>query len=196
MPNVREPIKKTSIAKKQKIIEKGFELMCKKGYHHINCVDIAKYADVSTGSIYQYFSNKKDILIAGMNEYLNKIMFPVINKDKKQSKQEIIEELINSSIKNHKKYKVQHEELVGIVHQEKELSKIYEESEWKITKDVVSYFEKNNIHLTNALEKIHIVLGLIDNLAHELVYHHHEDINEEILIKETKEIINNIIKEK
>ena len=51
MAQVREPVKKTSIATKQKIIEKGFELICKEGYHHINCADIAKYAGVSTGSI-------------------------------------------------------------------------------------------------------------------------------------------------
>ena len=58
MSNIREPIKKSSIEKKNKIIEKGFELMCEQGYHNVNCVDIAKYAEVSTGIIYQYFKNK------------------------------------------------------------------------------------------------------------------------------------------
>ena len=51
MSEVREPIKKTSIAKKERIIKKGFELMCNKGYHNVSCVDIAKYANVSTGII-------------------------------------------------------------------------------------------------------------------------------------------------
>ena len=72
MPEVREPKKKTSIETKQKILEKGFELICKKGYHHINCIDIANYAGVSTGSIYQYFSNKKDILIYRNNVSISK----------------------------------------------------------------------------------------------------------------------------
>ena len=35
--------------------------MCNKGYHNVSCVDIAKYAGVSTGLIYQYFTDKKDI---------------------------------------------------------------------------------------------------------------------------------------
>lgn len=73
---IREPIKKSSIEKKEKIIKKGFELMCDKGYHNVSCVDIAKYVSVSTGIIYQYFKDKRDIFIAGTKEYVNNIMFP------------------------------------------------------------------------------------------------------------------------
>lgn len=195
MPQIREPIKKTSIAKKQKIMEKGFELICKKGYYHISCIDIAKYAGVSTGSIYQYFSNKKDILVAGMNEYLTKIMFPIIDRKKQiDTKEELISEFIATSIKNHKKYKVQHEELVALVHQDQELADLYQEREYQITKEVVKYLEENKIKLDNPLEKVHLILALIDNLAHELVYHHHQEIKEEVLIEETKKIIEYIIK--
>ena len=85
MSEVREPIKKTSIAKKERIIKKGFELMCNKGYHNVSCVDIAKYANVSTGIIYQYFNDKRDIFIEGTKDYADKIMFPMLgiidNKD-------------------------------------------------------------------------------------------------------------------
>ena len=52
MGEIRNPIKKSSIEKKNKILEKGFTLMCEKGYHNVNSVDIAKYAGVSTGIIY------------------------------------------------------------------------------------------------------------------------------------------------
>ena len=77
MGQIREPIKKSSIEKKNKIIEKGFELMCTKGYHNVTCVDIAKYAGVSTGIIYQYFKDKRDIFIEGVKDYSNKIMIRV-----------------------------------------------------------------------------------------------------------------------
>lgn len=197
MSQIREPIKKTSIAKKQKIIEKGFELICNKGYHHVNCADIAQYVGVSTGSIYQYFSNKKDILVAGINEYLTKIMFPIINIQANSiTKDELIEQLINTSIKNHKKYKIQHEELVALVHQDKELSKLYQQKEWEITKEIKQYLENNKIYITNSLEKIHIIILLIDNLSHELIYHHHKELQEKILKEETKKIIASLLYEK
>ena len=103
MSNIREPIKKTSIEKKQKIIEKGFELMCKEGFYNVNCVDIAKYADVSTGSIYQYFNDKRDIFIAGVKNYSNAIMFPMIDviKSKKITKDNL--KIVYYIRKNHNK---------------------------------------------------------------------------------------------
>ena len=63
MGEIRIPIKKSSIEKKERIIKLGFELMCLKGYHNVTCVDIAKYANVSTGIIYQYFKDKHDIFV-------------------------------------------------------------------------------------------------------------------------------------
>ena len=60
---IREPIQKRSIEKKEKIIKSGFELICKDGYHNTDTSKIAKKAGVSTGIIYQYF---KDI-----NSYYN-----------------------------------------------------------------------------------------------------------------------------
>lgn len=194
MPEVREPKKKTSIETKQKILEKGFELICKKGYHHINCIDIANYAGVSTGSIYQYFSNKKDILISGMNKYLTEIMFPYPKNNTNKTKEEIILEFIEESLKNHKKYKIQHEELISIVHQDKELAKLYQEKELELTKEVANYLKENNIILENSLEKIHIMLSLIDNLSHELTYHHHKELQEQALITEVIKLINEILK--
>ena len=79
MGEIRNPIKKSSIEKKNKILEKGFTLMCEKGYHNVNSVDIAKYAGVSTGIIYQYFTDKRDIFIEGVKNYSSNIMFPMID---------------------------------------------------------------------------------------------------------------------
>ena len=46
---IREPIQKRSIEKKEKIIQAGFELICDKGYYNTNTAEIAKSAGVSTG---------------------------------------------------------------------------------------------------------------------------------------------------
>ena len=55
---IREPIQKRSIEKKEKIIKSGFELICEKGYYNTNTAEIAKAAGVSTGIVYQYFKDK------------------------------------------------------------------------------------------------------------------------------------------
>ena len=76
---IREPIQKRSIEKKEKIIKAGFELICEKGYYNTNTAEIAKVAGVSTGIIYQYFTDKRDIFIEGVKNYSSNIMFPMIN---------------------------------------------------------------------------------------------------------------------
>ena len=116
MGTIRKPIKKTSIEKKKRIIEKGFELMCNKGYHNVSCVDIAKYAGVSTGLIYQYFTDKKDIFLEGVKDYSNKIMFPMINildnkAFDKNNLRDILSQMIDSFINTHTMKKEAHEEL-------------------------------------------------------------------------------------
>ena len=53
MSEIRIPTQKRSIKKRNKIIEKGFELICEKGYYNTTTPEIAESAGVSTGIIYQ-----------------------------------------------------------------------------------------------------------------------------------------------
>ena len=78
MGKVRQPVHQKSIATKEKIIKHGFQLMCEKGYHNVNTIDIANESHVSTGIIYQYFHDKHDILIEGVKRYSDEIMFPML----------------------------------------------------------------------------------------------------------------------
>ena len=76
---IREPIQKRSIETKEKIIEAGFELICNDGYYKTNTSKIAKKAGVSTGIVYQYFKDKKDILLSGLDKYADDIFYPMLN---------------------------------------------------------------------------------------------------------------------
>ncbi len=194
MSEIREPIKKTSIAKKEKIIKKGFELMCQKGYHNVSTVDIAKYAGVSTGIIYQYFQDKRDIFIDGTKDYANNIMFPMIDilEDKKIDKNDIkgiVEKMIDSFVRTHNMKKEAHEELVAMSCLDKDIAKIFNDSELLMTKKISNLLIYNGFNKENIEEKVHIIIGIIDNYCHEVVYHKHDDID----YAKTKDIILDII---
>lgn len=113
--------------------------MCQKGYHNVSTVDIAKYAGVSTGIIYQYFQDKRDIFIDDTKDYANNIIFPMID-----------------------------------ILEDKKISNLL----------IYNGFNKENIE-----EKVHIIIGIIDNYCHEVVYHKHDDID----YAKTKDIILDII---
>lgn len=178
MSKIREPIKKSSIEKKNRIIEKGFELMCDKGYYNVNCIDIAKYAGVSTGIIYQYFENKKAIFLAGVRNYSDEIILPIIDilnlKDIKTNLKEIVEKIIDNFINSHKISKRAHEQLMAMSHMDDTVSNIFNDREIELTKKIVKLLEENQFNSDNLEEKVHICIGIIDNFCHEVVYHKHK----------------------
>lgn len=199
MTKTRIPTQKRSIEKRNKIIEKGFKLMCEKGYYNTNTTEIAKYADVSTGIIYQYFNDKKDIFLEGVKNYSNSILYPMINILEEKSMDinnldKIIEDVINKFITKHTISKKAHEELMAMSHLDEDISNIFKDSEIEMTEKIVSLLKENNIILENEEEKVHIIIGIVDNLCHEIVYHNHKKLNYDIMKKEVIKIILNILK--
>ena len=194
MADVREPVRESAVLKKNRIIEKGFELMCEKGYHNVNCVDIAHYASVSTGIIYQYFNDKRDIFIEGVKNYSNSFMFPMFDMfdEKKISKDNVgilISEIIDSFINTHKMSFRAHEELMAMSHIDSEIQKIFSDNEVNMTKWIVSALESNGFVISNIFEKVHIIIGIVDNFCHEVVYHNHESMNYDVMKREIIDII-------
>lgn len=200
MGEIRNPIKKSSIEKKNKILEKGFTLMCEKGYHNVNSVDIAKYAGVSTGIIYQYFTDKRDIFIEGVKNYSSNIMFPMIDildntKIDKNNLEKILNSMIDSFIDTHKMSKKAHEELIAMSHIDDEINQIFKDNELKMNEKIVNTLKYNNFNVKNLNEKVHIIIGLIDNFCHEIVYHTHKGLNYDEMKKEVINIVLYLLKD-
>lgn len=198
MSDTRIPTQKRSIEKKHRIVEKGFELICKKGFYNTNTQEIAEYAGVSTGIIYQYFNDKKEIFIEGVKNYSDGIMYPMINlleleEINYNNLENIIKNILDKFIETHTISKKAHEELMAMSHLDEDISNIFKESELKMTEKIVSIFENNNIILDNSTEKVHIIIGIIENLCHEIVYHNHEKINYNVMKNEIVNIIKNIL---
>ena len=144
MPEIRIPKQKNAIIKRDRIIEKGFELMCENGFYNTSTPDIAKYANVSTGIIYQYFNDKKDIFIEGIKNYSNSIMFPMIEllENEKVNLKDIdklLDKLIEKLIKSHNISKKAHEEIVAMAHLDDDISEIFKNSEFETTKKIVLF---------------------------------------------------------
>ena len=191
--NIREPKQQRAIEKKEKIIDAGFDLICKNGYYNTNTAEIAKAAGVSTGIVYQYFKDKYDILIEGLEKYGNDIFFPMLNNknvtfDKKDF-ENLLREMINHYINNHKVSTVAHEEIMAMVHSDKRVAEYYYKRELEMTNSLKDILLKNDFKDDHLNEKVHIMMGLIDNLCHEVIYHKHHEMNYDIM---TDLVINNI----
>lgn len=196
--NIREPIQKRSIEKKQKIIKSGFDLICQKGYYNTNTAEIAKAAGVSTGIVYQYFNDKHDILLEGIKLYAGDIIYPVANNFptdvSPDNLKTVLKEVINKFIENHKLSQVAHEEIMSMTHSDKEIADFYREREMYTTKTISNILIKNGFDKTNLDERVHISINLIDDLCHEIVYHKHNELNYDIMINLVLDTIVNLLK--
>lgn len=195
---IREPIQKRSIEKKEKIIKAGFELICEDGYHNTNTAEIAKKANVSTGIVYQYFNDKHDIFIAGLEKYADSIFYPLkdisIDKFDKKDFPTLLKKFIESYIKNHKLSKSTHEEIMAMVHTDEDVAYYYYKREMDMTKKITEFLEQNGYSSNNLNEKVHIMIGMIDNLCHEVVYHKHSELDYDVMTDLAIKSIINLLK--
>lgn len=191
--NIREPKQQRAIEKKEKIIESGFNLICENGYYNTNTAEIAKAAGVSTGIVYQYFKDKYDILIEALEKYGDDIFFPMLKtkniKFDKKDFEEFLKKMINYYISNHKVSNVAHEEIMSMVHSDKRVAEFYYKKELEMTNSLKDILLSNGFKDKDLYEKVHVMMGLIDNLCHEVTYHKHNDMNYDLM---TNLIIDNI----
>lgn len=195
---IREPKQKRAVEKKEKIIDAGFELICINGYYNTNTAEIAKKANVSTGIIYQYFKDKHDIFMAGLEKYGDDIFYPMLKvKDNIFNADEfqiIMRNMIDNYIKNHKVSSTAHEEIMSMTHSDPDVAKYYKQKELDVTFKITNLLLNNGFNDINLKEKVHVVIGLIDNLCHEVVYHKHKELNYNIMIDIVIESIIKILK--
>ena len=192
---MRNPKQERAILKKEKIIDAGFKLICENGYYNINTATIAKEAGVSTGIVYQYFNDKHNILIEGLKKYGNNIFFPMLKNNSLNFRfdnfEKLLENMIENYINNHKISKIAHEEIMAMVHLDAEIAEFYYKNEIEMTNKIKRLLIYNNFKDDNLEEKTHIMINLIDDLCHEIIYHKHDDMNHDIM---KKIVIETIIK--
>ena len=196
--NIRKPKQQRAIEKKEKIIEAGFILICENGYYNTNTAEIAKKAGVSTGIVYQYFKDKYDILIEGLAKYGDNIFFPMLKSKEvlfdKKDFDKFLKQMIKYYINNHKISNTAHEEIMSMVHSDKRVAEYYYKRELETTNTLKNILLNNNFKDDNLSEKVHIMMGLIDNLCHEVTYHKHNNMNYDIMTELVIENIKNLFK--
>ena len=200
MSETRMPVQKRSVEKRERIIRNGFELMCNNGYFNTTTSDIAKYVGVSTGIIYHYFNDKKEIFIEGFSKYSDDIMFPILdilknNTIKLDNMEKLLNEMLNVFIEKHTLLKRAHEEMLALAHLDEDIDKIFLEQEVEATKAVTNVLRENGIGGEGLEERVHIIIGIVENYCHEIVYHKHSILNYDVMKNEVINVICHMLKD-
>lgn len=178
---VRQPQQERSIEKKNKIINAGYQLFSEVGYYGTNTAEIAKRAGVSTGIVYGYFSDKRDILICVLEIYIEKVVDPVLKIfDSLKAPLDfkiVIPKLIDETIKLHKNNTKIHEALHSLASTDEAVNSKFIELEDNITVKIAERLSVLNVNTENVMEKIHFSMNIVQSFSHEYVFDKHEYID-------------------
>lgn len=181
MSNVREPRKINSIEKKNRIIDAGLKAFGDKGYHSVTTVDIAKIAGVSTGIVYSYFKDKKDILLQALRLYFERTFAPMKELLSRLrppiDPESTVRQMIEVTVQSHRDNLIAHEEMVAMSHIDEDVHRIFMEEEHKITDAIAGFLREASYRLPRLEERTHLAYNLMETLCHEYVYHRHDYID-------------------
>lgn len=106
--NVRQPKQARSIQKKKLIQQTALSLFCSKGFQNVSTNQISKEANLSIGTLYEYYKNKEDILYDILDDYYNEFLNSqnqllelIRNGIKSVDKRTWLHELLSNLIKSH-----------------------------------------------------------------------------------------------
>ncbi len=178
---IRVPKQERSIEKKNKIIQAGYELFSEVGYYGTNTVEIAKRAGVSTGIVYGYFEDKRDILINVLEIYIDKVYEPlshiIENTIKPVDMSRLALAVIDKTIELHEQNAKLHNTLHSLATTDEAVNAQFINLENKITEQVSKQLVRLGINENNIIEKVHLAMNIVQSYAHETVFDSHSYID-------------------
>ena len=178
---VRTPKQQRSIDKKNRIIAAGYTLFAQKGYYNTNTAEIAKEAGVSTGIVYGYFHDKRDILVEVLDIYIQNAYGPIFSLLEEISSpvryDALIAEAVDTVVDSHAKNAAIHEALDSLSHTDKAIREKFVSLENELANKIVEKLSSVGQEAVGVNEKVHLAMKLISTYAHEYVYDKHDYIS-------------------
>ena len=177
---IREPKQKRSIEKKERIIKAGYDLFAAKGYFNTNTAEIAKAAGVSTGIVYGYFHDKRDILLEALDIYVRIVFTPVLallDEVSSPSFPEIVPTAIELGLRAHRENKAMHNTLHALSAEDPLVAERFADLEKVITQKLSDRLISLGYPADHLYEKVHTAIIVVQSFAHEEVYDHHDYID-------------------
>lgn len=179
--SIRQPKQQRSIDKKERIIKAAYELFSEKGYHSTVTSDIAKRAGVSTGIVYGYFADKRDILFYVLKIYIRETATPVMDYfttvTQKVSLEEMFDNIITLTQSIHQKSANLHSMLHSLAFVNEDINEEFLSLEKHITVSASQKLNELGYRPERLEEKVHIAMNVIQDYAHEAIYDRHDYID-------------------
>ena len=195
MGNIRTPQQKRSEETRKRIIAAAERLFSEKGYYNTNSKEIAKAANVSIGSFYSYFNNKKELFIENITQYSQNIFSKALaphegNLFEGKDKQAVVNQLISRTIEAHKYSPEFHREASAMRYMDADVAKVREKEEQMVLDYMIESLRSydGKLRVTDLKAAAIIILSEVESIVH-MIKLDKPEIEEDRLIKELSEMI-------
>lgn len=175
---IRQPQQERSTEKKNKIIRASYEVFSEIGYYSTNTSEIAKRAGVSTGIIYSYFKDKRDILLYVLKIYIDEVSAPVIKLAEALTAPIDLEKwvpmFIDKAISTHKRNAHLHNTLHALAVSDEDVNQEFIALEDSITRSIADKLRALGYAEDNTEERVHLAMNAVQSFSHECVYDKHQ----------------------
>lgn len=196
---VRIPQQKRSIEKKEKIIEAATRILMEEGYRNSNTADIARAAGISTGSIYAYFEDKKDILLACLERIGSTLTQQIAEKAGSLAASEdiavTIKEVLEIFVRFQSWTKLARDEILSLKYIDTDVKNYFDSIQKTMMDTVTGQLETAGYYFTHKNEQTFLVFQMIMGIVDELAFDHSSNIDQAVLIDEcAKSIVPMLVK--
>lgn len=180
MADKRIPVQRRSIERKQKILSSGFKLFCEHGYYKTNTIEIAKHAGVSTGAVYSYFKDKREIYIAAFDSYLEEIsgrLFEELEQSQTLPLPDFVENWVTVYLELYADSGHALAQLRMMILEDEEINRHFSDLENEYFMKLIRLLNKNGVERVDLMERIYTCCILIDALRQEQSSFSHIGLN-------------------
>lgn len=180
MADKRIPVQRRSIERKQKILSSGFKLFCEHGYYKTNTIEIAKHAGVSTGAVYSYFKDKREIYIAAFDSYLEEIsgrLFEELEQSQTLPLPDFVENWVTVYLELYAASGHALAQLRMMILEDEEINRHFSDLENEYFMKLIRLLNKNGVERADLMERIYTCCILIDALRQEQSSFSHIGLN-------------------
>lgn len=180
MADKRIPVQRRSIERKQKILSSGFKLFCEHGYYKTNTIEIAKHAGVSTGAVYSYFKDKREIYIAAFDYYLEEIsgrLFKELEQSQTLPLPDFVENWVTVYLELYAASGHALAQLRMMILEDEEINRHFSDLENEYFMKLIRLLNKNGVERADLMETIYTCCILIDALRQEQSSFSHIGLN-------------------
>jgi AcrR family transcriptional regulator len=174
----------------EQILEGAARVFAERGYAGGTTNHIAERAGVSVGSLYQYFPNKEAILVALVERHMRSAagaLEAMITRalDEGWALETMLDRLVRAAVALHASEPKLHHVLIYEAPHPPSVVALLHELEDTMARGVERLLtERAGITVRHARHAAYLLVHVVDALAHELVLHPPEDMDEEAFVAE------------